>query len=124
MAERRGGLRVDPAVEKFRQQAATNQAALSGKQRRDRKRVRVMYDLPAEVKGAIEEIAEEQKTSASQAAALLLTWAAARYFQGNGVAEELQTAFYEGHEPARSPRFEWNIEPSEALLGLLRERQG
>ncbi len=122
--ERKGGLRVDPAVAAFQKNAATNTAALTAKQRRDRKRVRVMYDLAPEVKGAIERIADEQDTSASQAAALLLAWAAGRYFEGNGVAKELREAFHDGREPARTPRFEWNVEPSETLLTFLRERQG
>lgn len=122
--QRRGGLQnVDPAVMEFMRGADTNPAALTAKQRRDRKRTRVMYDLDPEVKTAIEDIAKEQKTSASQAAALLLTWVAARYFQNNGIATELKEAFFDGHELARTPRFEWNIEPSEALVALLRERQ-
>lgn len=121
--QRQGGLRIDPAVAAFQQKAAVNTAALTSKQRRDRKRVRVMYDLAPEVKGAIEKIAEEQKTSASQAAALLLTWAAVRYFGGNGAAQELKDAFLDGREPSRTPRFEFNVEPSETFLDVLRERQ-
>jgi len=117
-------MRLDPAVIEFQKKAATNTAALTAKQRRERKRVRVMYDLSPEVKKAIEDVAQEQGTSASQAAAMLLTWAAAEYFGGGAATRTLKNAFYEGQEPARTPRFEWNVEPSEAWINVLRERQG
>ncbi len=122
MGNRIGGLRqVDPAVRAFQQKAAVNPGALTAKQRRDRKRVRVMYDMDPEVKEAVEAIAEEQGTSASQAAALLLAWAACGYY--GEAAETLKMAFYEGRARARTPRFEWNIEVSEGWLDVLEERQ-
>ncbi len=121
--QRRGGLQLDPAVVAFQKKAATNTAALTQKQRRERKRVRVMYDLAPEVKAAIASIAAEQGTSASQAAALLLTWAAAEYRGAGAGARTLKDAFHAGRKPARTPRFEWNVAPSETWLEVLAERQ-
>jgi hypothetical protein len=106
--KRQGGLRVDPAVAAFQRKAATNAAALSGKQKRDRKRVRVKYDLDPAIKAAVEQIAgvEHEDTSASQVAQVLLAYGVRAYFQERA----LRDAFYENHWEARTPRFTWNVD--------------
>ena len=71
---RAGGLGIDPAVTAWQADAATNIAALTAKQRKDRERVRVKYDLTPQLKAAVEDGAKAEHTSASQLAAFLLTW--------------------------------------------------
>jgi len=73
--QRKGGLKIDPDVKAWQKNAATNKAALTKKQRRDGARVRVKYDLPPELKAAIEVAAKDYGTSASQFAGWLLLWA-------------------------------------------------
>ena len=108
--ERRGGLKrqggLDPAVVDFQKRAAQNTAALTAKQKRDRTRVRVKYDLPASLKDAVAVIGKRHGTSASQAAAVLLGWAVTRYAEG---AEGPVVVFECGRETSRTPRFEWNV---------------
>lgn len=116
--ERKGGLRVDPAVTEFQKKAALNTAALTRKQRRDRRRVVAKYDFPPEVKTAVEKIAAEESTSYSQVAALLLAYAICMYAQGD---PEIVAVFQENREPARTPRFEWNIEIPETWTRVLEE---
>jgi len=111
--QRQGGLRIDPAVAAFQQKAAVNTAALTSKQRRDRKRVRLNLDLDAETRSAVEAIAERESTSVSQAAALLLAFAAREYAHSNSV---LLDGFQEQRKPARTPRFEWMVETPETWL--------
>ncbi len=111
--QRQGGLRIDPAVAAFQKQAATNTAALTAKQRRDRKRVRLNLDLDAETRNAVEAIAERESTSVSQAASLLLAFAAREYAHSNSV---LLDGFQEQRKPARTPRFEWMVETPETWL--------
>lgn len=106
--ERKGGLNVDPAVLSWQKAAATNKAALSKKQRADRKRVRVKYDLPPDLKDEITAIAEAQESSASQVAGWLLRWAV-----GQWRAEDegpMHQALFEAKRPSRSLRFRWDID--------------
>ncbi len=121
--ERRGGLsgagNVDPAVSEWQKNAAENKAALTNKQKRDRARkdLQVKLDLASPLrKAALELIAEQEQTSVSQAGNLLLAWAMTRYFEGDA---EIRDAFYEGHEPARTPRFVWNVQEPETWARLL-----
>lgn len=107
--KRKGGIRVDPAVVAFQQRAALNTAALTPKQRADRKRraLQVKLDLSSPArKLLLERIAEREKTSMSQAGNLLLAWAMWGYLRGEA---EICGAFEEGKSPARTPRFEWNV---------------
>jgi hypothetical protein len=109
--QRVGGLRVDPGVTEFQEKAATNVAALSARQRRDRQRVRVKYDLSATLKQRIEQAATGEHTSASQMAAFLLWWAVGQYEDrespnGQALAELLGQA----RTPARAVRFAWDLE--------------
>ncbi len=101
-----GGLKaIDPAVAEWQKTAATNPAALTKKQRQDRQRVRVKYDLPPELKDWIEAVAKETGTSASQLAAFLLTWAMGHWGEETGLREAVE----ESKEPSRSMRFQWNL---------------
>lgn len=117
--ERKGGLKVDPAVQKFQQQAAENTATLTDKQRADRKRQerQVKLDLSvAQRKRCLEYIARCEKTSVSQAGNLLLAWAMWRYLEGEA---EIRDAFYDGHQPAKTPKFDWNIDEPAAWTRVL-----
>lgn len=118
--KRKGGLRqVDKAVLAFQQAAATNPGALTKKQKADRKRKtrQVKLDLSsAQRKALLEQIAEREGTSVSQAGNLLLAWAMRGYLQSDG---EIWEAFEEGRRPARSPRFEWNVREPEEWARLL-----
>jgi len=108
-----GGLQLDPAVEEWRAEAADNPARLTRKQREDRQRTRVRYDVPAWLKEAVEEVATEQNTSASQAAALLLAWSLHHYRDRDPA---LLDAFFDNHEPSRTLRFEFNVKIPRSLI--------
>ena len=99
-------VRLDPAVDEMLSQAVENRAALTAKQRRDRARTRATYDLALEVQKAIQEIAGEVNTSASQIAELFLAFAVREYRRGN---PDLMAAL-ENRSYARTPRFTWNLE--------------
>lgn len=121
--QRRGGIRVDPMVAAFQQQAATNTAALTKRQRADRERKtrQVKLDLSsAKRKTALERVAAREGTSMSQAGNLLLAWALRGYLQQN---EEISAAFAAGKSPARTPRFAWNLAEPENWARLLDEFQ-
>jgi hypothetical protein len=114
MTERVGGLKkanIDPAVADWLKDAQTNKAALTKKQKRDGKRLRVIYDLTPELKTAIEVEAKRQGTSASQLAALLLAFAVKEARAGN---DEIKAALADGKSPSRTMRFEWNVDAPES----------
>lgn len=115
MAQQRiGGLakaNVDPAVADWLKDAQTNKAALTKKQKSDRKRVRVIYDLTPELKAAIETEAKRQGTSASQLAAFLLTFAVREARSGNA---EIKEALLDGKRPSKTMKFDWNLEAPES----------
>lgn len=114
MAQQRvGGLakaNVDPAVADWLKDAQTNKAALTKKQKRDGKRIRVIYDLTPELKAAIETEAKRQGTSASQLAAFLLTYAVRAAKSGN---DEIKAALRDGKTASRTMKFEWNLDAPE-----------
>jgi hypothetical protein len=112
MASKRvGGLRLDPAVSEWQRTAATNAAALTKKQRKDRQRIRVKYDMPPALKERIVQAAKEEGTSASQLAAFLLTWAMDRWEDpDHPVGVELRELVDEAKFPSRSLRIEWNLD--------------
>lgn len=105
-AKRQGGLQIDPAVAKWQEEAVENLAALSKKQRRDRERVRVKYDILPEMKLAIETEAKLVDTSASQLAAFLLAWALKEYAAGNS---DLRQAVRDARMAARTLKFSYNL---------------
>jgi hypothetical protein len=111
MAKRVGGLRRDPAVSEWQRTAAANTAAMTKKQRKDRQRIRVKYDVTPGLKGRIEQAAKEEGTSASQLAAFLLTWAMDRWEDpDHPVGVELRELVDEAKSPSRSMRIEWNLD--------------
>lgn len=116
MAKRRvGGLRVDPEVERWQRTAATNVAALTAKQKKDRKRVRVKYDMELDLKQRIERAAEAEGTSASQLAAFLLGWVMDHWESENSPTGHVLRGLVEGAKvPSRSLRFEWNLSDGES----------
>jgi len=105
-AKRQGGLQIDPAVAQWQEEAAQNLAALSKKQRRDRDRVRVKYDILPEMKAAIEAEAKQIDTSASQLAAFLLAWALKEYAAGN---PDLRQSLRDAKMTARTLKFSYNL---------------
>jgi hypothetical protein len=106
--QRAGGLKLDPAVAQWQKKAMTNMGAQTRKQRSDRVRVRVKYDLAPELKGCIEAEAKRVHTSASQMAAFLLAYAV--HHLGD---EELATALQGGTSPSSTMKFEFNLEAPE-----------
>lgn len=114
MAERKrvGGLNLDPAVVEWRKQAAENRAALSGKQRRDRRRNRASYDLSPAVQAIVSQIAAREDTSASQIVEMFLAYGIQAYY---GRETVLRTAL-DVKVPARTPRFSWNLKTPQRWL--------
>lgn len=104
---RKGGIGIDPATAAWQETAAPNLAAMSAKQRKDRERVRVKYDLDPALKAAIETAGRAEGTSASQLAAFLLAWAMKEYHAGNA---ELRSALDAGKADARTPRVAYNLD--------------
>ena len=112
--ERVGGLKktsIDPAVADWLKDAQTNKAALTKKQKRDMKRVRVKYDLDPKLKVLIEAKAKRVGTSASQLAAFLLTYAAWKMAASDA---EIREALADGKSPSATMKFEWNLDAPEA----------
>jgi hypothetical protein len=107
--ERKGGLgRVDPAVAEFQKKGARNPAAMTGKQKRDAKRVRIKVDLPSqEFKERLTSAAAAEETSVSQLAGLLLTWALEQYESDEYGLREL---VFESKVLSGSMRIRWNLE--------------
>lgn len=107
--ERKGGLRVDPAVAAFQKAAAVNPGTVTRKQRKDRARTRIHVDVDAELKAALEQVAgwEHEDTSLSQVCELLLAYGLRAYVQEE---RAVRGAFREARSPARTPRFGWNVE--------------
>ncbi len=111
--QRAGGLKLDPAVAAWQKQAATNTAAMTKKQKREMRRLHVMYDLKPDTKQAIVEAAKRQGTSASQMAAFLLEFAIKELRLEN---DEIKMALANGRSPSRTMKFEWNIDAPEDWL--------
>lgn len=122
--ERKGGLRIDPGVREWLQEAARNPAAMTAKQRWDSRRQKATYDLPTHIQEAVKAVARKEDTSASQVVEMLLAYALVAYARGE---EELKGAFWDNKTPARTPRFSWNLELPEAwrerIVALVAELQ-
>lgn len=98
----------------MRQSAVRNKAALTPKQKRDRKRKRVMYDIDPVVKDAAQLLAQREDTSASQFVEMLIVYGIRAYLRGD---EELQGALaLEVRTHANTLRFSWNLHLPEAWL--------
>ena len=118
MSKRRGkkysGL--DPAVASYlTKDAVPNRAAMTARQKRDRRRIRATYDMSSALKGVIEEIARREETSASQIGEMFLAYAVRAYLRKD---PELAKAL-DVRERANTPRFSWDLHlPEEWLLTL------
>lgn len=113
--ERVGGLRtrLDPAVREWLNDAAENPAALTAKQRWDRKRKKATYDLPPQIIKAINIIAQRERCSASNLVAVLLLHGLRLY--GNNEIDVSNYARF-----SHSPRFENTLRiPMEELKEIL-----
>ncbi|MBN2390742.1 MAG: hypothetical protein JXR84_08465 [Anaerolineae bacterium] len=98
---------VDPENRDWVEDAATNTAALTAKQRYDLKRVRAYYDLHAqEMDDVVAEIADSLHTSKSQVASYLLAFALNAYCRSDDLWEMMTDA----KSPSRSLRYEWELE--------------
>ena len=109
---------LDPAVAGYlKKDAVENKAALTPKQKRDRKRKRVMYDIDPTIKEVVQLLAKREDTSASQLVELLIVYGIRAYLRGD---EELQEALaLETRTHANTLRFNWNLHiPEEWLLAL------
>jgi len=114
MTNRVGGLKktqLDPAVASMLKEASINKAALTSAQKKDRKRIRVKYDLSPDLKGIIEREAKRIGTSASQLAAFLLEFAVKEARAGNA---EIKAAMVDGKTPSATMKFEWNLDTPES----------
>ena len=99
------------------QGAVTNKAALTAKQRRDRQRTRVRYDISPTVKAAVEQIAKKEDTSASQIGEMLLAYGLLAYLRRED--DLMQAMSVNTRKRSRTPRFYWDMElPQEWLLAL------
>jgi hypothetical protein len=120
--QRVGGFNVrgsaDPdALAQLKNSAVLNRAAMTAKQKRDRKRKRVMYDIDPVIKDVVQHIAKREDTSASQFVELLVAYGLRAYLRGD---EELREAMaLDTRVVSRTPRFYWNLRiPEEWMLAL------
>ena len=114
--ERKGGLRVDPAVAEWQKTAAPNVAADTRKQARDRERVRVKADFPVELKTAVSGEADRLETSDSQLVAFLVAYGLKKLTDGDPTLVE---ALEGGRVWAKALRFRYDLTiPDDWLEGL------
>jgi hypothetical protein len=99
--------------------AATNTGALTAKQRYDLKRVRAYYDLHDQaIDDAIAAIAAEMGTSKSQVASFFLALGLHEYLNSN--SERTWNTLVDGKTPARTLRYEWDVELPDAWIEEIR----
>jgi len=115
-----GGQRLDPAIKEVLKNAVENKAALTAKQRRDRKRERASYDLDPFVQKALQYVAKKEDTSVSQIAGLLLAFGLREYVNSN---VDLDSALMDGKTPAHTLRFSWNLGIPEDWLEDIKNMQ-
>lgn len=108
---RSGGLKLDPAVAAWQKAAATNTAAMTKKQKADRVRVRVKYDLAPALKSIIHDQAKRVHTSDSQMAAFLLAYAVHHLDD-----VEFKDALANGTSPSSTMKFDFNLDAPESWL--------
>lgn len=86
--ERKGGLQgIDPDVSAWQAKAVRNEAALTGKQKYDRGRIRVRLDVPEAVAEGLEREADSRETSQTQLGAFLVAWGLYRLHSGDAELE-------------------------------------
>lgn len=81
-----------------------------------RREQRATYDLPPQLRKAIQELAEELRLPQSQ----LVTLALIRFLQAYK-NEEVDLAQYK--EPSRSPRYDWNLVLTKELRSLEKRKK-
>ena len=120
--DRVGGFGVrgsaDPdTLAQMRDSAVRNKAAMTAKQKRDRKRKRVMYDIDPTVKDVAQLLAKREDTSASQLVEMLIVYGIRAYLRNDSeIAEALSL---ENRIRSRTPRFYWDLKiPEEWRLTL------
>jgi hypothetical protein len=113
---RKGGLTggMDPGVAAWQRGAATNEAALSRRQRYDRERVRVRVDAPQAVAAGLEREAATWETSQTQLGAFLLAWSLHQLHSGNALLEAAVTA---GRVWSKAINVKYDMVIPEAVLG-------
>ncbi len=114
------GQRLDPSIKQLMKTAVKNKAALTAKQRRDRKRKRATYDVDPAIHQALQRIAKHEDTSASQVAEFLIAVGLLEYAKGN---DDLLSALLDGRSLAHTMRFSWNLSIPEAWLQIIKNIQ-
>jgi len=110
--QRIGGLtNLDPDVVAWRDQAASNLATRTAKQKRDAARVRVRVDVPSWLKAALAAVASAEDTSTSQAGAFLLAWGLYMY----ATTPELREAILSAKRVSRTPKTLWDLKIPEEI---------
>ena len=109
------GLDVD-VRETLLQGAVKNKAALTAKQRWDRKRKRRTFDLNPQVITALQEVAAREKVSMSRLANYLLAHGLLVYFEHPEFVRELNLH----KRPVYTSQFDWVPEIPEAWLARLK----
>jgi hypothetical protein len=89
------------------QGAAPNRSALTAKQRWDRKRKRLSFDLNQQVIEALRLIAQEESASISRLGSFLLAWALLAYFEDPALSQILD----DHKRPVYISQFDWAPEP-------------
>jgi len=109
---------ADPdTLAQMRDSAVRNKAAMTAKQRRDRQRKRVMYDIAPAVKEVVQLLAKREDTSASQLVEMLIVYGLRAYLRND--PELAEALSLENRTRSRTPRFYWDLEiPEEWLLAL------
>ena len=116
-----GGLRVDPDTKAWMDDAAENTAALTKKQKKDRRRVRLRIDCERYpwLKEAVEAAAYHHSTSASQMAAFLLAWGLRLWEQSDSeLTDELLSHLRE----SKTLRFDRNLDIPQSVERVIRAR--
>ncbi len=115
-----GGQRLDPAIKQVLKTAVENKAALTAKQRRDRKRQRASYDITSSIQGAIQYLAKKEDTSASQIVEMLLSFGLQAYVNGD---VGLLSALMDSKSPAHTLRFSWNLSIPDEWMKIVENMQ-
>lgn len=113
---RKGGLAggLDPAVVAWQRAGATNEAALTRRQKYDRARVRVRLDVPEAVAEGLEGEAASLETSQSQLGAFLLAWGLYRLHSGD---RELAEVLRASRTWSRAINVKYDFPVPEEILG-------
>ena len=97
------------------QGAVPNKSALTAKQRWDRKRKRLSFDLNQQVIEALRLIAQEESASISRLGSFLLTWSLLAYFEDPALPQILD----DHKRPVYISQYDWAPEPPEDWLARL-----